>query len=61
MKSPKQMSAEELAHAGRIGDLLRTTVRNTGQSSDPNRKAAADWWENHLNGVVRQHFQQAER
>jgi hypothetical protein len=59
MKSAKLLSPEAAAHAGQIGDLLKTTVANAGNSAKQPRVAAAAWWAAEIARLA-QNFKQGE-
>lgn len=60
MKSAKLLSPEAATHAGQIGDLLKTTVANAGNTAKEARKQASDWWAAEIARLA-QNFNQGER
>lgn len=61
MKSPKQMSPEELVEAAQIGKLLVTTATNAGRTRSEPRSAAAQWWREKLADIITKNFTGSER
>jgi hypothetical protein len=60
MKSAKLLSPEATVHAGQIGELLKTTVSNAGNSAKQPRAEAAAWWAEQI-GKLAQNFKHGER
>lgn len=60
MKSPKDMSPQEAVEAAQIGRLLAITIGNAKRTRNPDRVAAAEYWEGVVQEKLAKHFTQRE-